>query len=123
MPVAEQQTTHASRTESTNQTLFSDKSVGISSVKAFLRHAQLDHLLEELVELGIKNRSRLHIVAAWPDRDIEDLLRDSVRESRIDRFEALQLHVAFRSLRSSLVSVDFDDTCHLYRTRYNFTCS
>ncbi|OJA13029.1 hypothetical protein AZE42_04393 [Rhizopogon vesiculosus] len=99
------------RTSTTSQTLVSGKPLDVSSVRDFLSHAQLGHhLLEELIKLGIKNKSRLHLVAAWPERDIDELLRDSVRESRIDRFEALQLNVAFRSVRRSLVSTDFDDT-------------
>ncbi|OAX38910.1 hypothetical protein K503DRAFT_127757 [Rhizopogon vinicolor AM-OR11-026] len=99
-----------SRTSTTSQTLVSGQSLDVSSIKNFLSHAQLGHhLFEELIKLGIKNKSRLHLVAAWPERDIDELLRDSVRESRIDRFEALQLNVAFRSVRRSLVSTDFDD--------------
>jgi hypothetical protein len=92
-----------------SQTLISDNLLDTSPVKAFLSGAQLSHLLEELVKLGIKNQSRLHLIAAWPECDIEVFLRDSVRESRIDKFEALQLNVAFRSLRRSLVSLDVDD--------------
>lgn len=92
------------RMSSMSQTLFSDNLLDASSIKAFLSHAQLSHLFEELVKLGIKNQSRLDLIAAWPECDIEVLLRDSVRESRIDKFEALQLNVAFRSLRHSLVS-------------------
>jgi len=98
-----------SSTGTRSQTLVSDSLLDTSPVKAFLSGAQLSHLLEELVKLGIKNQSRLHLIAAWPECDIEVFLRDSVRECRIDKFEALQLNVAFRSLRRSLVSLDVDD--------------
>ncbi|KAG1882930.1 hypothetical protein F4604DRAFT_1952986 [Suillus subluteus] len=64
----------------------------------FLGHAALGHLLEELMTLGIKNQSRLLLVATWSEEDVNILLRDSVREGRIDKFEAQQLVIALRSL-------------------------
>ena len=110
MPRTEKQTTLSIRNHSYNlnpnpSQTSSDDSVDIPSVEAFLRHAQLSHLTEELVTLGIKNQSRLRIVAEWQERDVDELLRGS----RINRFEALQLTIAFRSLRRSPVSFDVDD--------------
>jgi hypothetical protein len=67
-------------------------------IRNFLSRAALGHLLEQLMTLGIKNQSRLLLVAAWSEEDVHVLLRDSVRESRIDKFEVQQLVIALRSL-------------------------
>ncbi|KAG2075938.1 hypothetical protein BDR04DRAFT_1090731, partial [Suillus decipiens] len=64
----------------------------------FLDGAALGHLLEELMTLGVKDQSRLLLVATWSEEDVDVLLRDSVRKSRIDKFEAQQLIIALRSL-------------------------
>jgi hypothetical protein len=119
MPLTEQQTTlceHSSdpgKASSTSQALVSGESPD-ASVKNFLNHAQLGHLLEELAKLGIKNQSRLHLVATWPEQDVDELLHNSVREGRIDRFEAKQLSIVLRSLRRAPVSTDVDNTCDLH---------
>lgn len=76
----------------------SNDSYDTTPIRNFLGHAALDHLLEELMTLGIKNQSRLLLVATWSEEDVNILLRDSVRESRIDKFEAQQLIIALRSL-------------------------
>ncbi|KAG1748976.1 uncharacterized protein EDB91DRAFT_827168 [Suillus paluster] len=78
-------------------------------IRTFLGRAALSHLLDELVTLGIKNQSRLLLVAAWPEEDLHIFLRDSVRDDRMDKFEARQLAIALRSLRRSmLATVVFD---------------
>lgn len=67
-------------------------------IRNFLDRAALGHLLEQLMTLGIKNQSRLLLVATWSEEDVNVLLRDSVRESRIDKFEVQQFIIALRSL-------------------------
>ncbi|KAG1858443.1 hypothetical protein DFJ58DRAFT_876711 [Suillus subalutaceus] len=85
-------------TSSASRVLVSNDSYDTTPIRNFLGHAALGHLLEELMTLGIKNQSRLLLVATWPEEDVNILLRDSVRESRIDKFEAQQLVIALRSL-------------------------
>ncbi|KAG0705341.1 hypothetical protein DFH29DRAFT_293052 [Suillus ampliporus] len=87
----------------------SSTSYNTTPIKTFLGRVALSHLLDELVKLGIKNQARLLLVAAWPEADLHILLNDSVRENRIDKFEAQQLGIALRSLhRSMLATADFD---------------
>jgi hypothetical protein len=93
------------RASSTNTVLASNDSCDTAPIKSFLSHAALGHLLEELVTLGIKNWSRLLLVATWSEEDVNILLRDSVRESRIDKFEAQQLAIALRSLHRRSVQI------------------
>jgi hypothetical protein len=76
-------------------------------IRNFLDRAALGHLLEQLMTLGIKNRSRLLLIATWSEEDVNVLLRDSVRESRIDKFEVQQFIIALRSLhRQSMQAGD-----------------
>lgn len=94
---------HAS---SAGTVLASDDPCDTTPIRNFLGHAALGHLLEELMTLGIKNQSRLLLVATWSEEDINILLRDSVRESRIDKFEAQQLVIALRSLHRRSMQAD-----------------
>lgn len=76
-------------------------------IRNFLGRAALGHLLKELMTLGIKNQSRLLLVATWSEEDLNIFLRDSVRECRMDKFEAQQLVIALRSLhRRSMLADD-----------------
>lgn len=95
------------RASSASTVLASNDSHDTTSIRNFLGRAALGHLLGDLISLGIKNQSRLLLVATWSEEDLNILLRDSVRESRIDKFEAQQLVIALRSLhRRSMLASD-----------------
>lgn len=87
------------RASSASTALALDNFYDATPIRKFLDRAALGHLLEQLVTLGIKNQSRLLLVATWSEEDLHILLRDSVRESRIDKFEAQELVIALRTLR------------------------
>ncbi|KAG2157570.1 uncharacterized protein EDB93DRAFT_799400 [Suillus bovinus] len=97
------------RASSASTVLASDDSCHTTPIRNFLGRAALGHLHAELMTLGIKNESRLLHVATWPEEDVNILLCDSVRERRIDKFEAQQLVIALRSLRRQSMRVDADD--------------
>lgn len=87
------------RASSASTTLaLNDSYDAVTPIRNFLDHAALGHLLEQLLTLGIKNLSRLLLIATWSEEDVNVLLRDSVRESRIDKFEVQQFIIALRSL-------------------------
>ncbi|KAG1900767.1 uncharacterized protein F5891DRAFT_286865 [Suillus fuscotomentosus] len=86
------------RRASSASTVSANDSCHTTPIRDFLSRAALGHLLEELMTLGIKNQSRLLLAATWSEEDVNILLRDSVRERRIDKFEAQQLVIALRSL-------------------------
>lgn len=95
------------RASSASTVLASNDSYDTTPIRNFLGRAALGHLLKDLMTLGIKNQSRLLLVATWSEEDLNILLRDSVRESRIDKFEAQQLVIALRSLhRRSMLASD-----------------
>lgn len=93
------------RASSASTVLASNDPYDTTPVRNFLGGAALGHLLEECMTLGIKNQSRLLLVATWSEEDVHVLLRDSVRESRIDKFEAQQLIIALRSLHRRSMQV------------------
>lgn len=93
------------RRASSASTVSANVSYHTTSVRNFLSRAALGHLLEELMTLGIKNQSRLLLAATWSEEDVNILLRDSVRERRIDKFEAQQLVIALRSLHRQSMRV------------------
>ncbi|KAG1759088.1 hypothetical protein EDD22DRAFT_849502 [Suillus occidentalis] len=87
------------RASSASTTLaLNDSYDAVTPIRNFLDRAALGHLLEQLMTLGIKNLSRLLLIATWSEEDVNVLLRDSVRESRIDKFEVQQFIIALRSL-------------------------
>ncbi|KAG2115101.1 uncharacterized protein F5147DRAFT_410261 [Suillus discolor] len=93
------------RRASSASTVSANDSYHTTPIRNFLSRAALDHLLEELMTLGIKNQSRLLLAATWSEEDVNILLRDSVRERRIDKFEARQLVIALRSLHQRSMQV------------------
>lgn len=95
------------RASSASTTLaLNDSYDATTPIRNFLDRAALGHLLEQLMTLGIKNRSRLLLIATWSEEDVNVLLRDSVRESRIDKFEVQQFIIALRSLHRSMQAGD-----------------
>lgn len=87
------------RASSASTTLaLNDSYDAATPIRNFLDRAAVGHLLEQLMTLGIKNQSRLLLIATWSEEDVNVLLRDSVRESRIDKFEVQQFIIALRSL-------------------------
>ncbi|KAG1790958.1 uncharacterized protein HD556DRAFT_673732 [Suillus plorans] len=93
------------RASSASTTVSANDSHHTTPIRNFLSRAALGHLLEELMTLGIKNQSRLLLAATWSEEDVNILLRDSVREKRIDKFEAQQLVIALRSLHQQSMRV------------------
>lgn len=93
------------RRASSASTVSANDSCHTTPVRNFLSRAALGHLLEELMTLGIKNQSRLLLAATWSEEDVNILLRDSVRERRIDKFEVQQLVIALRSLHQQSMRV------------------